>query len=100
VFRFADTTRQEEWAAERPIVQAQDTVSIRKPTNSGVTQGTAARRKAVGERRWHAREDSCGRRSNAFLAADSGRREKRGAARPKSHAQDASQQRETVKGPT
>jgi len=101
VFRFADTARQEEWAAERPIVQAQDTVSIRKPTKSGVAEGTTACRKAgEGDRRWHAREDSCGRRSNAFLAFDSGRRDKRGAVRPKPHAQDASQQRETVRGPT
>jgi len=39
VFRATDTARREEWAAERPIVQAQDTVSIRKPTNRGVAEG-------------------------------------------------------------
>ena len=59
MFRFADTARQEEWAAERPIVQAQDTVSTGKPTNSGVTEGTAACRKAwEGERGWPASKDS------------------------------------------
>ena len=60
----------------------------------------ACRKAGEGDRRWHAREDSCGRRLGAFLATDSGQREKRGAARPKLHAQDASQQRKTVRGPT